>query len=260
MSPHLIPFAFGAAVGSVAVVVWKDEQLRKRLTDESAQLTDKVNAYVAGLMHSGAQTIADAPILAETQQQPIHQPSPEPAADAGLSSGSDAEPSPSTWGALKPSTATEPEPELDQEPVRLAESEPAAAANVQPADEPAPAASQAEPEPAVQADMQPAAEPVADLVAEPVSDQAAPPTASQPAIQPDPEPAPKAQPTREADQHRCEAKTKIGDRCRAKTYAIVSMPWGDLESADVGLCWRHAKIHEEGGTVPLIKKKKKKKG
>ena len=245
MSLHLIPFAFGAAVGSAAVVVWKDEQLRKRLTDESAQLTEKINAYVAGLMHSGAQTMADAPILAETQQQPIHQPSPEPAADAGLWSGSDAKPSPSTWGALKPSTATQPEPE--QEPVRFAESQPTAAADVQPAAEP-------EPKP------KPVAEPVANFVAESVSDQAAPPTASQPAIQPDPEPAPKAQPTREADQHRCEAKTKIGDRCRAKTYAIVSMPWGDLESADVGLCWRHAKIHEEGGTVPLIKKKKKKKG
>jgi hypothetical protein len=50
MGWHLIPFAVGAAVGSVATYLFKDEAARERVGEESRRLTRAWGSYMHGLL------------------------------------------------------------------------------------------------------------------------------------------------------------------------------------------------------------------
>ena len=61
-----------------------------------------------------------------------------------------------------------------------------------------------------------------------------------------------SQTARQADQHRCEAMTKAGYRCRSKTHTVVSMSQGAAGATEVALCSVHNRIHQQGGTFALV--------
>ena len=54
-----------------------------------------------------------------------------------------------------------------------------------------------------------------------------------------------------ADQKRCEALTKAGQRCRAKTNRVVEFPREGGGGQACGLCWRHAQAFERGEPLEL---------
>ena len=54
----------------------------------------------------------------------------------------------------------------------------------------------------------------------------------------------------EPDRERCEALTKAGRRCRAKTNQVLEFPQAGGAQAH-GLCWRHAQVFERGEPVEL---------
>jgi len=55
----------------------------------------------------------------------------------------------------------------------------------------------------------------------------------------------------EPDRERCEALTKSGKRCRAKTSKVLAIQDELGRKMEYGLCWRHAKVHEEGAALAL---------
>ncbi len=52
------------------------------------------------------------------------------------------------------------------------------------------------------------------------------------------------------DRERCEALTKAGQRCRAKTSQVVAFPQAG-SAQEHGLCWRHAQAFERGEPLEL---------
>jgi hypothetical protein len=54
-----------------------------------------------------------------------------------------------------------------------------------------------------------------------------------------------------ADRERCEALTKAGQRCRAKTNQVVEFPREGGGAQEHGLCWRHAQAFERGEPLEL---------
>ena len=53
------------------------------------------------------------------------------------------------------------------------------------------------------------------------------------------------------DRERCEALTKAGQRCRAKTSQVVEFPQATGGAQQHGLCWRHARALERGEPLEL---------
>jgi len=53
------------------------------------------------------------------------------------------------------------------------------------------------------------------------------------------------------DRERCEALTKAGQRCRAKTNQVVEFPQASSGAQEHGLCWRHAQAFERGEPLEL---------
>ena len=53
------------------------------------------------------------------------------------------------------------------------------------------------------------------------------------------------------DTLRCEALAKTGERCRAKTNKVVNFPNTAGGQDEHGLCWRHARVFEQGDPLEL---------
>jgi hypothetical protein len=58
---------------------------------------------------------------------------------------------------------------------------------------------------------------------------------------------------REPDRVRCEALAKSGRRCRARTSKIMTIQDESGREQEYGLCWRHARVHEKGEPLALVK-------
>lgn len=53
------------------------------------------------------------------------------------------------------------------------------------------------------------------------------------------------------DRERCEALTRSGKRCRARTSKVLPIQDHLGVRQEYGLCWRHARAHEEGAPLAL---------
>lgn len=61
---------------------------------------------------------------------------------------------------------------------------------------------------------------------------------------------------RQPDRERCEALAKSGERCRARTSKVLAIEDDLGRRQEYGLCWRHARVHEEGAPLTLSSRSK----